>query len=149
MGQRALILGAIGVVVVAGGVLAAVLLQPGKSDQTAPPPPPPAPGQPGSPWQTQPADVLEVKTGPGDYSLLVRIQVPGPDPSCVREPHIDHLTETADAITAEVLYSGKTEACPEKVPVELRLSTASPVANRTVKLNSAPAWHRAGAGWAH
>lgn len=146
MSRRAIVLGALGAVVVAGGVLAAVLL-PGQGDLAAQPLPP-APGEPGSPWKTLPADVIELRTGPGEYLLTVRIEVPGPDPSCVREPHVDHVTETAGTITADVLYSTK-GTCPEKVPVELRLSTTSPVANRTVTLNSAQPWHRSGDVWAH
>lgn len=144
MSRRVFVLGALGAVVVAGGVLAAVLL-PGRGDPAGQPLPP-APGQPGSPWRTLPADVVELRTGPGDYGLTVRIQVPGPDPSCVREPHIDHVTETAGTITADVLYSTM-GTCPDKVPVELRLSTTSPVANRTVTLNSTQPWHRNGDAW--
>ena len=146
MSRRVFVLGALGAVVVAGGVLAAVLV-PGQGDPAAQPLPP-APGEPGSPWQTLPADVTELRTGPGEYLLTVRIQVPGPDPSCVREPHIGPVTETAAAITADVLYSTK-GTCPEKVPVELQLSTTSPVANRTVTLNSTQPWHRSGDAWAH
>ena len=148
--DKRIVLGAVAAVVVAGGVLTAVLLTNG-TDTAATQTFAPAPGEPNSPWRTHNADVTELRTGPGDYGLTVRIQVPGPDPSCVREPHIDHLTETAATITADVVYSTKAETgtCQDKVTAELRLSTATPIAGRTVVLNAAQPWHLEGTAWSH
>lgn len=83
----------------------------------------------------------------------MQLALPGKDPGCVREPRIEQVAESKTDIRADVVYSTRPAAggCEEKVPAELRLTTATPIADRTVILNgdNGNAWHKLGAGWGH
>ncbi|MGW3965563.1 hypothetical protein ACWED2_37485 [Amycolatopsis sp. NPDC005003] len=112
-----------------------------------------APTTIGAQWRSFRADVTGIRPGPDDRSLFVQVALPGKDPGCVREPRIEQVVEAKTDIRADVVYSTRPAAggCQDKVPAELRLTTADPVADRTVILNAdtGNAWHKLGAGWGH
>ncbi|SFW45061.1 hypothetical protein [Amycolatopsis australiensis] len=140
-----------GAVVAAGAVLAVVVTSgdgvPGAKAVA------PAPTTIGAEWRSFRADVTGIRPGPDDLSLFVQVALPGRDPGCVREPRIEQVVETKTDVRADVVYSTRPAAggCQDKVPAELRLTTATPLADRTVILNgdNGNAWHRLGAGWGH
>ncbi|WP_410597753.1 hypothetical protein [Amycolatopsis sp. lyj-23] len=134
----------VGVLVAAGAVACGV---PGATAAA------PAPTTIGAEWRSFRADVTGIRPGSDDHSLLVQIALPGKDPGCVREPRIEQVVEGKADIRADVVYSTRPAAggCQDKVPGELRLTTAGPIADRTVILNAdtGNAWHKLGAGWGH
>ncbi|WP_242545884.1 hypothetical protein [Amycolatopsis sp. MtRt-6] len=141
--RRRLILG---VVLVAVGTATAC----GVSGATAAAP---APTTVGAQWRSFRADVTGIRPGADDHSLFVQVSLPGKDPGCVREPRVEQVVEAKTEIRADVVYSTRSAAggCQDKVPAELRLTTADPIADRTVILNAdiGNAWHKLGAGWGH
>lgn len=140
-----------GALVVAGAVVAVVVTAGGGvpgADAAAP-----APTTIGAEWRSFRADVTGIRPGPDDVSLFVQVALPGKDPGCVREPRIEQVVESKTDVRADVVYSTRPASggCQDKVPAELRLTTAEPVADRTVILNgdNGNAWHKLGAGWGH
>ncbi|MCR6490316.1 hypothetical protein M8542_46670 [Amycolatopsis sp. OK19-0408] len=140
-----------GALVAAGAVAAVVLTAgggvPGAKAEA------PGPTTMGAEWRSFRADVTGIRPGPDPKTLFVQVALPGKDPGCVREPRIEQLVETKTDIRADVVYSTRPASggCQDKVPAELRLSAAGPVAERTVILNADArnAWHQLGAGWGH
>jgi hypothetical protein len=140
-----------GALVAAGAVLAVVLTAgggvPGAKAAA------PGPTTMGVEWRSFRADVTGIRPGPEETSLFVQVALPGKDPGCVREPRIEQVVETKTDVRADVVYSTRPAAggCQDKVPAELLLATATPVADRTVILNgdNGNAWHKLGAGWGH
>ncbi|MGV9363206.1 hypothetical protein [Amycolatopsis sp. NPDC003731] len=113
----------------------------------------PAPTTIGAEWRSFRADVTGIRPGSDDHSLFVQVALPGKDPGCVREPRIEQVVEAKTDIRADVVYSTRPAAggCQDKVPAEVPLTTADPIADRTVILNAdtGNAWHKLGAGWGH
>ncbi|MBE8525863.1 hypothetical protein ILP97_51740 [Amycolatopsis sp. H6(2020)] len=113
----------------------------------------PAPTTIGAEWRSFRADVTGIRPGSDDRSLFVQVALPGKDPGCVREPRIEQVVEAKTDIRADVVYSTRPAAggCQDKVAAEVKLTTADPIADRTVILNSdtGNAWHKLGAGWGH
>jgi len=113
----------------------------------------PAPTTIGAEWRSFRADVTGIRPGSDDRSLFVQVALPGKDPGCVREPRIEQVVEAKTDIRADVVYSTRPAAggCQDKVAAEVKLTTADPIADRTVVLNSdtGNAWHKLGAGWGH
>ncbi|WP_051736209.1 hypothetical protein [Amycolatopsis rifamycinica] len=111
----------------------------------------PAPTTIGAEWRSFRADVTGIRPGSDDHSLVVQVSLPGKDPGCVQEPRIEQVVEAKTDIRADVVYSTRPAAggCQDKVPAELRLTTADPIADRTVTFNAdtGNAWHKLGAGW--
>ncbi|MGW4064151.1 hypothetical protein ACWEGE_38080 [Amycolatopsis sp. NPDC004747] len=112
-----------------------------------------APTTIGAQWRSFRADVTGIRPGSDDRSLFVQVALPGKDPGCVREPRIEQVLEAKTDIRADVVYSTRPAAggCQDKVAAEVRLTTADPIADRTVILNAdtGNAWHKLGAGWGH
>ncbi|OKJ93084.1 hypothetical protein [Amycolatopsis sp. CB00013] len=80
-----------------------------------------------------------VRPGPDDRSLLLQVRLP----DCGREPRIEGLTEENDIIYANVVITPGAADCRATVPSEIKLTTAAPIANRTLVLNSGDApWNK-------
>ncbi len=104
------------------------------------------------------AEVTSVRDGPDDRTLLIQVQIPVESPDCARDPRTGGVTEENGIIYAQPGFSALSTAhaqvgrCQQKGPVELRLTTKSPIANRTVVLDplSSVPWHRLPDGtWGH
>ncbi|WP_410639524.1 hypothetical protein [Amycolatopsis sp. lyj-346] len=142
--RRRSILGVVGVLVAVGAVACGV---PGATAAG------PGPTTIGAEWRSFRADVTGIRPGSDDHSLFVQVALPGKDPGCVREPRIEQVVEAKTDIRADVVYSTRPAAggCQDKVPAEVRLTTADPIADRTVIFNAdtGNAWRKLGAGWGH
>jgi hypothetical protein len=151
---------ALGVLVV-GGLLYSILLASNIPYSTGAEEPEPPPAAPTSTAQTVAAAVeppsagaivTGIRSGPDDRSLFVQIQVPA-NPDCVRDTRIIYLSESADAIHANVVYSllRPEKECRDTAPAEVPLKTSAPIGDRRVVLNSSVGepWNKIGDGWGH
>ncbi|WP_152546935.1 hypothetical protein [Amycolatopsis orientalis] len=106
-----------------------------------------------SPWRTRTVEATGLREGADDRTLLIQVRIPEGSPDCARDPRIEGLTEENGIIYAGTVISGLTGAdCRSTAPTEIRLTATSPIANRTVVLNSqtTAAWHKLPDGtWGH
>ncbi|MEV6910388.1 hypothetical protein [Amycolatopsis sp. NPDC051071] len=147
-----------------GGVLFALLLsaQIPYAETAAPPAistpaPAPAPASvlPVSPWTIMGVEPVGVHEGPDDHTLLIQVQIPAGTPDCARDPRFEKVTEENGIIYADAVVTvlaAAVDRCQQKASLELPLTTTSPIANRTVVLNSltTAAWNKLPDGtWGH
>ncbi|GAA4546546.1 hypothetical protein [Amycolatopsis samaneae] len=104
-------------------------------------------------WNDVSAEVTAVRPGPAPNVVIARVILPAGDPDCARSPHVDHLDETNDTVSAYIVYAMRAtlprEACPRKEQADVPLTTRSPIGDRAVTLNYGRAWHRKGAEYGH
>ncbi|UMP01474.1 hypothetical protein [Amycolatopsis sp. EV170708-02-1] len=135
-----------------GAFFAAVLAADIPYADTAPAPTSSVPKSPTSVEAALPDATLTVATtgvraGPDDRTLLLQVAIP----KCGRDPRIEGLTEENDIIYAYVVITPGAADCRETVPSEIKLTTAAPIANRTLMLDwSAGPWNKLPDGtWGH
>lgn len=142
-----------------GALFAAVLAADIPYADTDPPPTsqaPPSPAPPPSaeamlPEATTGVTTTAVRTGPDDRTLLLQVRLPAGPPHCAREPRIEGLTEENGIIYANVVIGPVAADCRETMPSEIKLTTAAPIADRTLMLNSGDGpWNKLPDGtWGH
>ncbi|KFU79410.1 hypothetical protein SAMN04489729_3412 [Amycolatopsis lurida] len=142
-----------------GGVLFAAVLaadipyadtEPPTTSQAPKSPAPPPSAEAVLPEATSTVTTTGIRTGPDDRTLLLQVRIPAGSPQCAREPRIEGLTEENGIIHANVVIDAVAADCRETVPSEFKLTTASPIANRTLMLGSGAPWNKLPDGtWGH
>lgn len=105
------------------------------------------------PWVTDTAEVIGVRPGADDRTVIVQARLSAGRPDCARDPHMKLLSETNDTVTAGAFFSSASSsiigACPSRTTVELFLSTSGPLAGRRLSLGDTYAWVVRGNGYVH
>jgi hypothetical protein len=90
-------------------------------------------------WGTYQADVMGVRKGPDERTLLIDVQVAGGHPDCSRNPQVTQYTEENGLIYANVVYeSARADmdgGCPDRETAVATLTAPQPIGDRRVVLN--------------
>lgn len=107
------------------------------SATTPSPPPSPPPGP-----ETHIAYVTDVRPGPDDHTVLLRVNLP----TCAEAPEAE-VGETVDRINAGVRFRTPSGAdCPQ-APADIPARTAAPIGTRPVFVNTSDSWGQGPGGW--